>query len=176
VDREKAVAEAVAAGFSSFVRLKVRGKDPSAFPSVLATFAALWVKNGRHVGGKASSRDVMSEAAQQRRGFHLESQPQEEQWNDLLADDSITPIPDQVSFKMDWSEFLKAQSPRHRRIIHLLGMGHAAKCVAHRFRLSPARVTQLRKEWRRQWQAFVGETDESNQTESAEPAIRKRPA
>lgn len=161
VEREEATAEAVAAGFASFVRLKNRGKDPSAFPSALATFAALHVKNGRHVGSKFNSRDIMSGQAWPRRGIRRQQMLQEEsRWHDLLADDSVTPIPDQVGFKIDWTEFLNKQSPRHRRIIHLLSMGHAAKSVARMFKLSPGRVTQLRKEWRRQWQAFLGEANE----------------
>jgi hypothetical protein len=159
VEREEAVAEAVAAGFCSFVRLKAVGKDPTAFPNALAKFAVLWVKSGRPVGTKINSRDVLSRRAQQCRGFHVESL-HEGRWNDLLAGDAMTPIPEQISFRLDWADFLGSLSGRHRRIIHALALGHAAKWVANKFSLSPARVTQLRKGWRRQWQEFLGEVDD----------------
>ena len=160
VDREEAVAEAVAAGFTSFVRLKSAGRDPSAFPTVLAKFAVLRVKSGRHVGSKVNSRDVFSEAAQRSRGIHLEWLA-EVGWSDFLADDSQTPILDQVCFRLDWADFLDSLSRRHRLIIDALGIGHPAKWVANKFRLSPARITQLRHAWRRQWLTFVGESGES---------------
>ena len=158
VEREEAVAEAVAAGFVSFIRLKARGKDASVFPSALATFAALYVKNGRHIGSKTNSREIMSGSAW---GRHAQPQnlPQENsRWHDLVTDDS-TPIPDQVAFKIDWGDFVNVQSPRHRRMIHLLGVGHTASWVARKFRLSPSRVTQLRKEWRQQWLMYAGNSN-----------------
>src|SRR5205823_1149860 len=103
-----------------------------------------------------------------RGGFAMQSLPQEEsRWHDLLADDSITPILDQVCFRMDWCDFLRKQSPRHRRIVHLLGMGHAAKFVAKNLNISPARVTQLRKELRRQWLAFIGDSGCTRVNENA---------
>ena len=65
---EEAVAEAVGAAFVSYLHLKERGKDPVRdFSSAMATFAALHVRNDRHVGGRSSSRDVMSARAQRKR-------------------------------------------------------------------------------------------------------------
>jgi hypothetical protein len=160
LDREEAVAEALATGFVSFVRLKARGKNPFAFPSALATFAALHVKNGRRVGSRSYSRDAFSLSPHKRDGVAQMGLLQTEDWSDALADDSITPILDQVCFRLDWAEFLKKQSPRHRQMIRLLALGHEGKWVARKFGLSPGRVTQLRKEWQRQWHAFAGEGKE----------------
>ena len=57
VDREEAVAVAVAHAFVSFLAIRSRGKDPAAFPSAVATFAVLAVINGRRIvvfsGGRA---------------------------------------------------------------------------------------------------------------------------
>ena len=74
VDREEASAEAVAAAFESYLRLKKRGKDPvQSFPSLMATFAARHVKDGRHVGGRRTSSDALSFTAQQKHGFRVAS-------------------------------------------------------------------------------------------------------
>jgi hypothetical protein len=170
-EREDAVAEAVASGFTSFVRLKERGKDPSAFPSILAKYATLHVKSGRHVGSKLNTRDVLSKAAQQKRGFGVQSlQQQEHEWNDILADNTVTPIPDQVSFRIDWPAFLKTLSSRHRRVIHYLALGHAPKWVASKFGLSAPRVTQLRRQWHQEWQTFIDEAPHQNVLRAA-PSI-----
>jgi hypothetical protein len=158
VEREDAVAEAIAAGFTSFIRLKAKGRDPSAHPSTLAEYAVLHVKSARHVGSKLNTRDVLSKAARQRRGFGVQSLSQHEQeWNDILADDTVTPIADQVSFRIDWAAFLETLSRRDRLIVHYLAQRHAAKWVASKCKLSPGRITQLRQRLRTEWHAFQGE-------------------
>src|SRR5262245_51597139 len=67
VDREELVAEAVAAAYESYVRLKARGKDPVRdFPTAMATFAVLHVRDDRHVGSACSCTDVLSRKARQK--------------------------------------------------------------------------------------------------------------
>ena len=57
VHREEAVAEAVAAAFQAYVGLRQRGHDPVRdFPSLMATFATLHVKNDGQVGGQSTSK------------------------------------------------------------------------------------------------------------------------
>jgi hypothetical protein len=173
--REEAVAEAVAAAFEAHVALKARDRNPAAFPSTLATYSVRRVQDGRHVGGRRSSRDVLSRKAQQRRGFRVEPLPapprpaferpyarargQRKQGalEECLRDNRQTPVPDQVAFRIDFIAFLGALADRDRRMALALAEGHAAKQVASRFGLTPGRVTQLRQRWRRQWLAFQGE-------------------
>ena len=45
---------------------------------------------------------------------------------------------------------------RHRRIINALAGGDRTMAVAERFGVSPARVSQLRREYERSWQQFQG--------------------
>jgi hypothetical protein len=61
VHREEAVAEAVAAAvaaaFQAHVGLRQRGQDPGRdFPSIMATFTTLHVKNDGQVGGQSTSK------------------------------------------------------------------------------------------------------------------------
>ena len=174
--REEAVAEAVAAAFAAHVALKARGRDPAAFPSMLATYSVLRAKDGRHVGGRRNSRDVLSRKAQQRRGFRVEPLPapaataceglyarargrrEQGALDECLRDSRKAPVPDQVAFRIDFVVFLGVLAERDRRMALALAEGHAAKQVARRFGLTPGRVTQLRQRWRRQWLAFQGET------------------
>src|SRR5262245_63357877 len=64
-DREQAIADVVAYGFASFLRLRQRGKDPTAFPAVFAHFVAQAVYNGRGIVRRLSTRDLL--AARSRR-------------------------------------------------------------------------------------------------------------
>lgn len=174
--REEAVAEAVAAAFEAHVALKARGRDAAAFPSMLATFAALHVKDGRHVGGRSSTRDVLSRKAQQQRGFRVQSlsgatgtagrrrhaatgvRPPAA-YEECLRDNTQTPVADQVAFRLDFADFLKTLTERDRRMALALAEGHAAAHVADRFGLTPGRVTQLRQQWRCTWHLFQGEPE-----------------
>ncbi len=169
VEREEAMAEAVAAAFVSFVGLKARGKFPGAFPTTLAVFAVLHVRSGRHVGGGCRSADVSSFAAQRRRGFRLHLIASNlTGWDEHFIDSAATSVLDQVRFKLDWAAFLKTLPLRHRRMVRALAQGHAANQVAEEFHVSPSRITQLRQHWQRLWRAFLGETT------AAEPASAQR--
>jgi len=174
--REEAVAEAVAAAFAAHVALKARGRDPAAFPSMLATYSVLRVKDGRHVGGRRSSRDVLSRKAQ-RRGFRVEPLPastrasfdnlyaevhgqqRQDALEECLRDNTQTPVPNQVAFRLDFPAFLQTLTERDRQMALALAEGHLAKHVADQFGLTAGRVTHLRQQWQRQWLVFQGEME-----------------
>ena len=174
--REEAVAEAVAAAFAAHVALKARGRDPAAFPSMLASYSVLRVKDGRHVGGRRSSRDVLSRKAQ-RRGFRVEPLPastrasfdnlyaevhgqqKQDALEECLRDNTQTPVPNQVAFRLDFPAFLQTLTERDRQMALALAEGHLAKHVADQFGLTAGRVTQLRQQWQRQWLVFQGEME-----------------
>ncbi len=184
---EEAVAEAVGAAFVSYLRLKASGKDPVRdFPSAMATFAALHVKNDRHVGGRSSSRDVLSARAQRTRGFRLESlnvarhtcienlsgrahgYRRYEEIEELFRGNTRTPVVDQAAFRVDFPSFLRSLSERDRDLAWYLGLGHSAIDAAKRFGISAGRVTQLRQQWQREWMLSQGEFfDTSDNTASA---------
>jgi hypothetical protein len=161
-DREEAIAEAVAAAFQSFASLTNRGKDPSQFPSMLATRAVQHVYNCRRVGTPLNSDDVFSRLARRRDGFQLHSLHREEgDWMEALVDDTQTPVPDQVSFRCDFPGWLRTLTARDCRLVNLLAMGHSTNLMAKLFGLSPARISQLRHEMHEWWQMFLGEPEES---------------
>jgi len=162
VDRTEAIAEAVAPGFQSYVRLIQRGKDPAEFPSSLATFAVLFVRNGRHVGGRMNIKDVLSPVAQKQRGFTVEplqtlGSYEDPVWQEALIDNTRAPVPDQAAFRVDFPEFRRTLTPRDREILDALAMGDSGKDVAERFGLTPPRITQLRKQWEQEWETFIAD-------------------
>src|SRR5262249_36604790 len=145
-DREEATAEAVAAAFESFVRLKERGKNPAQdFPRSMARLAALHVKDDRHVGGRSSSKDVLARKAQQKHGFAGEALPvsprtsletrsagargrqKQTVWEEGLQGNMRTPVPDQVAFRLDFPAFLRTLSGRDRRLVRFLARGRSGQ-------------------------------------------------
>jgi hypothetical protein len=178
-DRDESTAEAVAAAYQSHARLSARGiKPPVHFLRRIADFAIGHVRDGRHVGGSRTSTDVMAFRAQHLRGFRVMSlnsvrpEPFPEPIRERLADNRRTPVPEQAAFRIDFSKFLATLSDRDQSLARFLALGHSAKDAAARFGLSPARISQLRYRWHREWRRSQDDGRQSliNQT-SKTPAM-----
>jgi hypothetical protein len=156
VDREEAVADAVAYGFLSFLRLTRRGKDPAAFPAVFAHFVARAVANGRGVVRRLSARDL---AAARARGGRVtvhgldDPMPGGGWWRDLALDRRVR-VDDQAAFNIDFPAWLASLSAVKRRVAELLVRGHGTDEAAAATGLSAGRVSQLRRELAASWSAF----------------------
>ena len=166
-DQQEAVAEMVALCWKWFLRLAEQGKDATHFPSVLATFAARAVYNGRRLAGTCKAKDVLSPVAQRRHGFTIGRLPEISTLNgnplfDALHDNTRSPVPEQVTFRLDFPAWLAALGPRDRKIAQDMAQGHRTGELADAYGLSPARVSQLRREFYLGWQAFCGDRPASD--------------
>ena len=153
------VAETVALAWRWFQRLAERGKDATKFASTLASYAARAVKSGRRVCGQLSPKDVLSERAQQERGFAVGKLPDfstlsENPLAEALIDNTCTPVPEQVVFRIDFPGWLMTRTERDRRLIQRMVMSERTKDLARKFGLSKARVSQLRQEYREDWDCY----------------------
>jgi hypothetical protein len=133
------------------------------------------VKCGRRLAGMHKSKDVLNTQTQQRFGFKVEALPastatsQENLYalvngqrdhdasEERLQDNTVTPVPDQAAFRLDWPRFLNALSQRDQEMALFLSLGHSNKHASQKFKLSPGRVTQLRQQWLKEWRIFQGE-------------------
>ena len=161
--RDDLIAESIALSWKWFLRLAERGKDATAFPVVLASFAVRAARNGRRVCGLDKAKDVLSERAQKRHGFTItrldrRGHHMSDAFIERFEDDTRTPVADQAAFRIDWPEFFQALPDRKQRIAEFLSLGHSAKHAASKFGVSLARVTQLRQEIRDDWRALQGES------------------
>jgi hypothetical protein len=164
-DQEEAVQETVALCWKWFVRLAGRGKDAARFPSALASYAARAVRGGRRVCGQERGRDALSPLAQRRRGFAVGRLPDVSTLSDnplseALADNTQTPPDEQCAFRLDFPAWRGSRAARDRRIIDELMRGERTLDVAGRHGLSPARVSQLRREFHDDWARFCGADSE----------------
>jgi hypothetical protein len=158
-DREDAIAETVAVAWAWYVRLTRQGKDATTFPTALASFASRHVKSGRRLCGTENTKDALSPTASQRRGFGVEQLPDNRTlgrspWHEALIDNSQSPAPEQVVFRLDFPAWLLTLTDRDRRIAEQMALGHRTLDLAGNFSVSPARVSQLRRQFHQSWQHF----------------------
>ena len=173
-DRDEATSEALAATYASFVRLKIRGRDPAKdFPTRLAICGVWHVQRGRHIGGHTNAKDVMCWKAQRRHNFrvhsltganrrHLcerrvQSQGQPDTFEEILQENMRSSPADQAAFRVDFPIWLATRGQRDRERIHDLILGERTTDIAKKYRISLGRVSQKRRQLHRAWEKFHDE-------------------
>jgi hypothetical protein len=149
-DREDAVAETVAVAWAWYVRLAGQGKDAAAFPTALASFASRHVRSGRRLCGAENTRDALSPTARLRRGFGVEQLSDNRTqcrspWQEALLDNTQSPVPEQVVFRVDFPAWLLTLKDRDHRVAEQMALGHRTLDLARDFSMTPGRVSQLRR-------------------------------
>lgn len=160
--RSDLVSEAIALSWRWFLRIAEQGKDATHWPAALASFAAKAVRSGRRVVGQLSARDCMSDVAMQRHGFCVGKLPDvstlsENPLTEALCDNTQTPPPDGAAFRIDFPAWRRSHSRRNRRLIDDMMLGERTLPLARRHKLSPARVSQLRREFHDDWERYTGD-------------------
>jgi hypothetical protein len=175
VKQEDRVQECVALGWKWFLCLSEQGKDVFKFPMTFAALLARAVRCGRKLCGQERSRDVLSFVAQARHGFRVERLPTStrspheqlyadpygqallDAFEERLRDNTQTPVPDQVTFRIDFPVWRCTRTERDRRVIDALMAGGRTRDVSRKFGLSPGRVSQLRRDFLEDWRRFTDE-------------------
>ena len=162
--RQDMIQEVVANALVAYVRLYQQGRVALAYPTVLAKYGVAQVRDGRRVGAKLNIKDPLSRYCQQRKGVVVERldvfDEEENAWAEAVVQDTRTAtVPDIVSFRVDFADWLASLSRRDRRIAECLAIGNRTSDVAERFDVSPGRISQLRRELNTNWREFTGEMD-----------------
>ncbi len=160
--RSEFVLDVVAAAYVLYARLISRKLTDSAYATPLATYAIAHVRAGRSVGVHFNGRDVMSVYAQRCRGFGvvpLEGTVDRfgRSWRETLVDKRSYSPSDAAAFRLDFEAWLKRLSARDRALVNVLAGGESTSAAAKRFGVSDARVSQIRRELKRDWEFFQGE-------------------
>ncbi len=157
--REDAICEVVANAMCAYRQLHERNELDKAFASALARFAVAQFHGGRRVGTRQCSHDVFSAKNKRRSDFEIRSFgcPGEMKgaWLECLHDNRLTPVFEQVAFRLDFPRWLKSQSWRNQQIVESLAIGNSTNEVAKQFSISPARVSQIRRELAESWNRFA---------------------
>ena len=157
--REDALSEVVANAMCAYKRLHERGELERAFISALARYAVAQYHDGRRVGTSQNSGDVYSVRAKRKGDYemvHLGAPgKQVGEWMECLHDNRVTPVPDQVAFRLDFPKWLEAQTTRDKQIAERLSIGFSTAEVAVEFGVSHGRISQLRRELANSWYEFI---------------------
>jgi hypothetical protein len=163
--REEAIQEALANALVAYIRLYELGKTDVAYASPLADYAVRQVCDGRQVACPLNSYDVLSPYAQRKQGFAVSrlQRPDETEgtWKEILVEDpSCTPA-ELAASRLDFEAWLH-RLPRHkRRVASTLAGGETTCGAARKFRVTPGRVSQLRRELAENWDEFHGEAEQA---------------
>jgi hypothetical protein len=160
--KQELIAEMAALSWRWFLRLVRRGKDALKFVSTLAVYAARAISSGRRVCGRERARDAMTASTQRKRGFAVGSLPEvgtllRGPLAEALLDNSVSPVLDQVAFRLDFPAWRHTRTERDRRIIDCMMTGESTARLARLFGVSAARISQLRREFCADWHTYCGE-------------------
>jgi hypothetical protein len=128
-----------------------------------------------------TAKDPLNPATQGRHGFHVEplpvapragherlySAPRGQELHDAfeerLRDNTITPVLDQVQFRIDFPAWLTTLTGRERRLVRAMARGERTLDLSRQFDLSPSRISQLRREFQEGWLRFIAGPEEDGQ-------------
>jgi len=160
-EREELIAEVIANALVAFAGLIHRGKADIAYPTPLATYAIRQVRVGRRVGTKLNGNDVSSRYCQRKNHCaveRLDRYDREDQgWQEIVVEDRQAGPAETAAMRLDFADWLRRLSTRDRHVADALAAGEGTLDVSRAFGISPARVSQLRRELQQDWRAFQGE-------------------
>src|SRR5262249_11730748 len=130
--KEEFLAEMRALCWKWFVRLVQKGKDVLEFVSALACYAARAVHSGRRVCGHERKKEVLSPVAQRLHGFSVSRLPDfstlyGSPLDEALQDNTVSPVPEQVAFRLDFPAWVLTLTERDRRLLQELMVGERTK-------------------------------------------------
>ncbi len=162
--REDALQDMIGLAWRWHLRLAEKGKDATAFPTALASYAARAVRSGSRVAGQERANDVLSPVAQRRHRFYVGRLPDFETLTEhplcgALLDNTKSPPDETVCFKLDFLAWLASLTERDRGIVEDLMVGERTLDVANKYKASPTRVSQKRREYQQDWRNFRGDDD-----------------
>lgn len=157
--RDEATQEALANALVAYVGLHELGKTDVAYATpLLANYAVRQVCSGRQVACPLNMYDALSPYAQRKLGITVSRlhrpDADEGTWKEILVEDpSCTPA-ELAASRIDFDAWLKKLPRRKRRIASTLAVGETTKETAKRLKLTPGRISQLRRELAASWDEF----------------------
>ncbi len=159
--REDRIEEVIAHAVVAFKALYDQGKVDLAYPSVLALHGIKRTKIGRKVGMKQNVRDVSSEYCQLARGVQVKRLDRydatEEVWETVLVEDRHAGPAEIAAARIDIGDWCGMFTDRDRGIAGALAVGDTTNEVARQFKVTPSRISKMRRQFYDSGQRFQGE-------------------
>ena len=147
--RDEAVQNTLALCWKFFHRLFQQGRANRGILKSVLWYAIRQTKSKRTVQGKAKSKDALDYRDRGRTTFESYD------LNGLIGRD--TPVPDQVSFRVDVPAFFSTLKPRQRALAYDLATGMSTSEVAERHGFTPGAISQFRARFKRWFDEFFAE-------------------
>jgi hypothetical protein len=162
--RQEQVDEALAQAFVLFAHLAQRKLIHLAHPTALGRYAVRRVRSGRTIGSRQNGNEVCSRMARRRFGFQVVSIEDRatdgrSNWIDLLSATRRTTPAELAALRIDFAHWLSGLTHRRREIALCLAVGEGTSNVAARYRVTSARISQIRRELADGWHRFQGERE-----------------
>ena len=162
LSRQEVINEVVGTCCAFYGRLVEKGEEERAHFSTLVKFAAAQFGQGRQLGGTLNVHDVSARYCQLKTGVHLgrldEFDADTGEWREILVEDQKAGPADIAASRIDFAAWLASMSSLRRKIAECLATGESTFDAARRFKVTPGRISQLRREFQASWLAFHGET------------------
>jgi len=159
--REELIQEVIARAYGLFVSLCRRGKLALVYPTPLTKFAIRNVREGRRIGSRCNSQDITSPSVCAEKRIKIERldrlNRRSGHWREVLVADRTAGPADTAIARIDWTDWLASMSRRQRAIASVLASGETTGAVARKFRISSARISQLRVWFMENWNEFHGQ-------------------
>ncbi|MBL8827117.1 MAG: hypothetical protein JNM18_09030 [Planctomycetaceae bacterium] len=140
-----------------FARLVEQGKQDLAYATPLADFAIRRMLDGRRAGSSMRRNDVMFEVRGELSIKLIRRSNRIDEWHEALVEDHHAGPVETAAARIDLVDWLRTLPGRNRCVAKALSLRESPKDVANRFRVSPARVSQLRREFEASWLGYHGE-------------------
>ena len=142
-------------------RMVEAGKPDLAFPTPLAMYGVRQFRAGRRVGTKSNVNDISSPYAQAgkdiRPGRLDHFDHEDDSWKEISLEGRHAGPAETAAVRIDFSEWLRRLPPRQSWIAEVLATGESTAVAARQFRISPGRISQIRRELKECWDEFQGE-------------------
>jgi len=159
--RDEAVQEGIGHAFVAYARLVQRGKTELAYASPLARYAVARFRVGRRIGSPLNCHDILSPYAQRKKNFTVERLDRcgkhAHSWEEVLVEDKRCTPAEIAAGRIDFAAWLRTLSARDRKVAQVLAIGETTNAAAQRFHVTPARISQVRRELQDAWRRFQGE-------------------
>ena len=174
-EEEEAVAEVVATALIMFVGLVERGKEDLAYATVLAAYSIRRVRTGRQAATPRNICDVSSMHCRLNKGVKVERldrfDPNEGGWQAVLVEDKHAGPAEIAAARIDIGEFFGRLKPRDQEVAGFLAEGNTTNDAAKRFRVSPSRISKMRRGFYDSWQRFQGESEQGRSAVDEKDAV-----
>lgn len=163
--RDEALQEALVNALVAYRRLYEQGKAELAYATPLARYAVRQTCDGRQVACRRNVCETLSPYAQRKAGFTVRRlyrpHASDGVWQELLVEDRNCTPAQLAASRLDYAAWLRRLPRRKRRIASTLAAGETTSAAARKFRVTPGRISQLRRELAASWDAFHGQAEQA---------------